>query len=85
MFAVRAQALQLAALQHAQQLGLHRQRQLADFIEKQRAAIGALELALALADGAGEGAAHMAKQLAFDQRIGQGRAVHADQRPAGAA
>ncbi|BCR22636.1 hypothetical protein KAM429_31930 [Aquipseudomonas alcaligenes] len=61
VLAVRAQALQLAALQHAQQLGLHRQRQFTDFVEQQGAAVGQLELTAALATGAGEGAAHMAE------------------------
>ena len=40
-----ADALHLALLQHAQQLGLHRQRHIADLIEKQRAAMRLLELA----------------------------------------
>ena len=37
----------LAAFQHAQQLRLHRQRQLADFIEEDRAAIGCFKEAVA--------------------------------------
>ena len=45
VLAVRTQALQLPALQRAQQLGLYRKRQLADFVKKQGAAIGLLELA----------------------------------------
>ncbi len=84
VFAVRAQALQLAALQHAQQLGLHRQWQLTDFVEEQGAAIGQFELAAALAMGTGEGTAHMAEQFAFHQGIGQGGTVEADQRFVGA-
>ena len=40
-----AQALHLALLQHAQQLGLQRQRHLGDFIQQQRAALGLFELA----------------------------------------
>ncbi len=39
----RADALHLAVLEHAQQLGLHGQRQLADLVEEQRAAVGAFE------------------------------------------
>ena len=77
---IRPQALQLAVLQYPQQLGLHAERQFADLIEKQRAAIGQFELATARAGRAGEGAAHVAEQLAFHQRLGQGGAVEADQR-----
>ena len=80
VFAVRAQALQLAALQYAQQFGLHRQWQFTDFVEEQCAAIGELELAAALAMGAGEGSAYMAEQFAFHQGVRQGGAVEADQR-----
>ena len=75
---VRAQALQLPALQHTQQLGLHGQRKLTHFIEKQRALMRLLELAAALGQCAGKGTAHMAEQLAFHQVVGQGRTVDAD-------
>ena len=40
-----ADARELALLEHAQELGLHRQRQLADLVEEQRAAVGGLEQA----------------------------------------
>ena len=85
VFAVGAQALQLATLQHAQELGLHGQRELAHFVEEQGAVVGLLEFAAPLGQRASEGAAHMAEQLALDQVVGQGRAVDADQRLAGAA
>ena len=84
VLAVRAQPLQLPALQHAQQLGLHRQRQLAHFVQKQRAAIGQLELSAPVGHRARKRAAHMAKQLALHQRFRQRRAVQADQRARGA-
>ena len=41
--ALLADALELALLQHAQQLGLQLERHLADLVEKQRAAVGQLE------------------------------------------
>jgi len=41
-----AQSLELALLQHAQQLDLGRRRQLADLVQEQRAAVGQLETAL---------------------------------------
>ena len=40
-----ADALELALLQHAQQLDLHVERQVADLVEEQRAAVGQLEAA----------------------------------------
>ena len=44
---VAADALELAVLEHAQQLGLQVQRQLADFVEEERGAVGDLEPTLA--------------------------------------
>ena len=44
-----ADALELAFLQHAQQLGLERGGDFADFVQKQRAAVGEFEAAGALA------------------------------------
>ena len=70
---VLADAANLAAFQHAQQLGLHRLGQLADFVEEDRAAVGHFEQADAMLVGAGERAFAMAEQLAFDQRLGQAR------------
>ena len=43
-----------ALLQAAEQFGLHRERQLADFIEKKRAAIGTANESQRGRDGAGE-------------------------------
>ena len=76
-----ADPLELALLQHAQQLGLERRRDLADLVEEQRAAVGQLEAALAGVDGAGEGALLVAEQLGLQQRLRQRRAVDLDERP----
>jgi hypothetical protein len=76
-----AQPHQRALLQRAQQLGLQRQRQLADLVQEQGAAIGLLEPASAGGGRAGEGAALVAKQLALEQGLGNGRAVDLDERP----
>ncbi|MNT18666.1 hypothetical protein D3C72_1538810 [compost metagenome] len=78
--AVVAQPLDLAVLQGTQQLGLHQQRQFADFIQEQRAAVGGFEPAGAVGDGAGKGAFGVAEQFAFGQGFGQGGAVHMYQR-----
>ncbi len=47
----RADPGHMALLEHAEQLGLRRERQLADLIEEQRAALGRLERALPGDDG----------------------------------
>jgi hypothetical protein len=68
---VAAERPELALLQHAQQLDLEGRAGFADFVEEQRAAIGLLEQADAVVDRAGEGAALVAEQLGFEQRVGQ--------------
>jgi hypothetical protein len=67
----RAHAL---AVEHAQQRGLCRPRQLADLIEEQRTAAGLLERARPIAIRAREGAALPAEQRALDQPVGNGGA-----------
>ena len=61
--AVAADALDLALLEHAQQLGLQRDVELADLVEEDRAAVGLLEAADVLRDGAGERALLVTEQL----------------------
>ena len=78
---VVADAAHLALLQRAQQLHLQRQRQLADLVEEERAAVGLLEQSLPLGGRAGERALRVAEQLALEQRLGNGAAVHGDERP----
>ena len=73
---VAADAEDLLVLQHAQQLGLQRQRHVADFVEEQRAAVGVLEAALAQPVGAGERAGLVAEQLVVEQVLVEGGAVH---------
>ena len=60
-------AANFLALEHAEQLRLHSERQLTDLVEEHRAAVGALERACVRVRGAGEGAALVAEQLALDQ------------------
>ena len=74
-----AEALELLLLQHAEQLGLQLQRDVADLVEEQRPLVGQLEAADLLADGAGEGALLVAEQLALQQPRGDGRAVELDE------
>src|SRR5262245_17806710 len=76
-----ADALELALLQHAQELGLDLRGQLAYLVEEQRAAVGELEAAAPLLDGAGEGAFLVAEELAFHELARERRAVDLDECP----
>ena len=79
-----ADPLELALLQHAQQLHLRAQVDVADLVEEQRAAFGQLEAALLARVRAGERALLVAEELRFDQRVGQRRAAHLHERLLGA-
>jgi len=68
--AAAAHALQFALLQHAQQLGLKGRRDLADFVEEQRAAVGHFEAALARTHGAGKGTLLVAEEFRLEQVSG---------------
>ena len=80
----RTDRLNLVSLDRAQQLGLQPQRQLADFVQEQRAAVGRAEVAERILAGVGERAAHMAEQLRLGQRLDQVGAVEGDERAPGA-
>src|SRR5262245_4131922 len=69
-----AQALEDAGLQHAQEPTLYLQRDLADLVQKYRAAVGQLESSRLGRLRAGEGALLVAEQLALDQRRRKRRA-----------
>ena len=64
---VAADAPHLAALEHAQQLGLQRGRRVADLVEQQRAAVRLLEEPRSRLHRAGEGAALVAEELGLEQ------------------
>ena len=74
-----AHARDLPVLQHAQQLGLHGRGHVADLVQEQRAAVGLLEAAAPLRDGARERALLVAEQLALHELGGDRRAVHLDE------
>ncbi|MNQ75336.1 hypothetical protein D3C85_901260 [compost metagenome] len=80
----RADPADLAFLEDAQQARLGLQRQLADLVEEQGAAVGGLDQAGPSGGGAGEGALLVAEQLRLDQGFRDRRAVHRDQRRLGA-
>src|SRR5690606_21129580 len=85
LFALAADARDDAFLQCAQQFRLQRQRQLADFVEEQRAAVGLGEIAVARGHRTGKGAAFGAEKLGFGQAFGNRPAVHRDEGPVGTA
>ena len=72
----RAHRPHLALLQHAQELDLQRERHVTDLVEQQCAAVGRLEQAAVIANGAGERALGVAKELRLEQRLGDRTAVH---------
>ena len=76
-----ADALELALLQRAEQLHLQVGRRGVDFVEEDRAGVGRFEAAGAVVDRAGERAADVAEELAFEQAFAQRAAVDADERP----
>src|SRR4029077_5254806 len=77
--AIAAEALEFLFLQDPQQLGLQLHRQVADFVEEPRAAIGKLEAAGFLTEAAGEGAAFVAEELGFQEPGGNGGAIDLDE------
>ena len=62
-----AERTDFAGLEEAEQLWLQVEAELADFVEKERAVAGAADDAGVVAVGAGERAAAVAEQLAFEQ------------------
>ncbi len=69
-------------LEHAQELHLHRERDLSDLVEQQAAAARRLDETLLLPVRACERAPDVAEQLAFQEPFGQRRAVHRHEFPA---
>src|SRR5260370_28385890 len=68
----RTDALNLAALEHAQELRLRRGRHLADLVEKKRPAVRGLNEAGLGLRRAREGAALVAKELTLEERLAHG-------------
>ncbi len=69
-----------ALLEDLQQLDLHRNRDLADLVQEQRAVrAAALEYALMVVDRAGECALAVAEELRLDQRLGELREIQGDE------
>ena len=79
-----AERRDLARFEEAEELRLEVESELADFVEEERAVAGAANEAGVVAVGAGEGAAAVAEQLAFEQVARDGGAVEGDERFLGA-
>ena len=62
-------------------MDLRRRGELPHLVEEDRPPVGLFETSAPLVDGAGEGPPFVAEELAFDQRVGNGRAVDLDKRP----
>src|SRR5581483_2902024 len=77
-----AQPLELALLQHAQELRLRAEAHLADFVQKQRAAGRELDLSRFGLLRTRKGATLVAKQLGCEELLGQRGAVDRDERTA---
>ena len=75
-----AERRDFARLEEAEQLRLEVEAELADFVEEEGAVAGGADQAELVAVGAGEGAAAVAEQLAFEQVAGDGGAVERDER-----
>ena len=79
-----AEPLELAFLQHAQHLRLRHRAHLGDFVQKQHAAGGQLDLAGFGLLRARERAALVAEELRLEQLLGEGGTVQGHERPAAA-
>src|SRR5690554_2566328 len=78
-----AYPVEFAIGQYPQQAGLGVGGHIADFVQKQGAAVGLLKTALAGGAGAGEGAFFVAEQFRFNQVFGNGGHVQGDERVVG--
>ena len=72
---VFADALDLAALEEAQHLGLKGEGHLADFVEEEGSTVSGFDAADARLRGAGEGTASVTEELGLEKGLGDGGAV----------
>jgi hypothetical protein len=77
---VLSETIDLPLFKHAQEVRLHVERHLAELVQKERAAVGGLDLAdHAAAPRAGEGSFGVPEQLGCEQFAGQTAAVDHDE------
>ena len=82
---VPAHPVKMPIAEHAKQAGLQVKRHVADFIEKQRAALGLFKAATAHGLRTGKRATFVTKQLAFQQLLGNGCGIDGNKRAVGTA
>ena len=75
-----ADPLELAFLNHAQELALELQRDFANFVEEQRSTVGRLKSSCSIADGSGKCTFDVPEELAFEQLPRDRRAIDDDER-----
>src|SRR5262245_23359940 len=80
----RAQPAHRAILDDLEKFALHRLREQTDLVEENGAGVGQLEEARLRLSRVREGPALVAEQLRLDQGLGNGGAVHVDERARGA-
>jgi hypothetical protein len=73
-------ALELTFLEDTQEFALEREGNLADFIEKERAAVGGRKASDPILDRSRKCPTDMAEKLALEEFLGHGRTVHTNQR-----
>src|SRR5436309_212299 len=78
----RADRLDLARLERAQELDLQVQREVADFVEEERPSVRSAECARSAGHGAGERAFLVPEQLCLGELAGDGAAIERDERAA---
>ncbi len=71
-----AEGCEFPVLQHGEDLGLHRQGQVPDFIQEDRAAVGYLDMPCFIFKGIRKGALFVAEEFAFKKAFGQGCQVN---------
>ena len=76
---IAAEALELLLLKNAKELGLKLEREIGDFIKKERAAVGEFKTSDFLGESAGEGTSLMAEKLGFKKAAGDGGAIDLDE------
>src|SRR4029079_7555925 len=69
-----------ALLQRPEHLDLKLRRQLGDLVQEQGAAVGGVKESVSVPQGSGKGAFHVPEELAFQERLGDRRAVDRDER-----
>ena len=76
----RADRLQFAGFEEAEQERLQPQAHLADFVQEHRPAVRLFQEAGIVTKRAGETAAHVPEEFRFEQRVGHARAIDGDER-----